>query len=124
MHLIAIDNVSRPLKTPLQAIYCASFLCRLRGLTFRRSVPPEQGLLLVQPADSRINASIHMLGVLVDLAVIWINSDHVVVDKVFARRWHPGYIPSLPARFILEISSERLEEFEAGDRVEWKADTV
>ena len=124
MRVIAIMNVTRPLRSPLWADYCTSFFCRLRGLTFRRSIPSNQGLLLVQPRDSRINSSIHMLGVWMDLAVIWINSENIVVDKKIARSWRPAYIPRLPARYILELSPEWLNQFQIGDQIEIEMNVV
>ena len=117
MHLIAINNLTHPLEKPILVKYCVSFFCRLRGLTFRHSLPPDQGLLLVQSQDSRLNAAIHMLGVWFDLAVIWINSNEIVVDLQLARRWRPAYIPRQPARYILELSADRLNDFHPGDHV-------
>lgn len=86
---------------------------------FRKSLPPEEGLLLVYGADSRVDSSIHMMFMRFELAVIWINSAGEVVDKVLARPWRLAYLPKSPARFVLEIASGRLAEFEVGDRVEF-----
>jgi uncharacterized membrane protein (UPF0127 family) len=118
MRQVLVKNLSRPQVAPVHSIYCASFLCRLRGLTFRRSLPAGQGLLLVEGRDSRIDASIHMFGVWIDLAVIWINSAGEVVDTCLARRWRPAYIPRRPARYILEMAPQRLDDFHTGDQVE------
>jgi uncharacterized membrane protein (UPF0127 family) len=104
----------------LQALYCDSFLCRLRGLMFRSSLAPGQGLLLVEGRDSRLDTAIHMLFVFMDLAVIWINSEKVVVDSVLARAWRPAYAPRQPARYILEIHPDRLNEFKIGDKIEFQ----
>jgi uncharacterized membrane protein (UPF0127 family) len=104
----------------IHAIYCDSFLCRLRGLMFRSSLPQEEGLLLVEGHDSRIDTSIHMLFVFMDLAVIWINSNNSVVDVVLARSWRPVYLPRQAARYILEIHPDRLNEFKIGDQVEFQ----
>ena len=117
MKLIRIENKNQPLPAPLQAIYCDSFLCRLRGLMFRSSLPHDEGLLLVEGRDSRLDTSIHMLFVYMDLAVIWINSEYTVVDTVLARTWRPAYAPQKPARYILEIHRDRLNEFRIGDHV-------
>lgn len=119
MDIIRIQNLDQPLTTPLQAGYCDSFLCRLRGLMFRSRLAPDLGLLLVQPRDSRIDSAIHMLFVFMDLAVIWINSDKFVVDTVLARAWRPAYAPRGPARYILEIHPSRLNEFQNGDHIEF-----
>jgi hypothetical protein len=117
MQHATIRNLSRPQTPPITAPYCASFLCRLRGLTFRRGLPAGQGLLLVQDRDSRLDASIHMLFVWMDLAVVWINSAEQVVDVQLARSWRPAYLPGRPARYILELAAEHLNDFYIGDKV-------
>ena len=120
MHNIRLVNNNQSLPSPLHALYCDSFLCRLRGLMFRSSLASDQGLLLVESRDSRIDTAIHMLFVFMDLAVIWINSEQVVVDTVLARAWRPAYAPHRPARYILEIHPQRLNEFTIGDHVEFQ----
>jgi len=114
---VVIYNLSRPETKPINAKYCASFLCQLRGLTFRRHIPTRWGLLLVQKRDSRIDASIHMLGVFTDLTIVWINSDREVVDVKLAKRWHLAYLPEQPACYVLELSPVHLGDFVVGDRV-------
>jgi len=98
--------------------YCASFLCRLRGLTFRRHMADDWGLLLVQQKDSRLDASIHMLFVWFDIAVVWINATNEVVDIKLARRWRPAYLPQRPARYVLELSPAHINDFNIGDHVQ------
>jgi len=120
MKTIRLENKNQPLPSPLHALYCDSFLCRLRGLMFRSSLAPDKGLLLVEAHESRLDTSIHMLFVFMDLAVIWLNSEKVVVDTVLARPWWPAYTPHQPARYILEIHPERLNDFKIGDRVEFQ----
>jgi len=120
MKTILIENNNKALLSPLQAPYCDSFLCRLRGLMFRSKLAREEGLLLVEARDNRLDTSIHMFFVFMDLAVIWINSEGKVVDKILARAWRPFYAPRQPARFILEIHPDRLSEFTIGDHVEFK----
>ena len=102
---------------PLKAVYCDSFLCRFRGLMFRRNLSPEEGLLLVYNRDGRIDTSIHMLFMWIDLAVIWIDSSLKVVDTCHARRWRAAYLPNRPARYVLEANIERLDDFHVGDQV-------
>jgi len=120
MKTIRIENKNQTLPTPLRAVYCDSFLCRLRGLMFRSSLAHDEGLLLVEGRDSRIDTAIHMLFVFMDLAVIWINSEYVVVDTVLARAWFPAYAPRQAAKYILEIHPARLNEFKIGDHVEFQ----
>jgi uncharacterized membrane protein (UPF0127 family) len=120
MKQITIHNLDRPHNSPVHAIYCDTFLCRLRGLTFQRRLHPEQGLLLVQSRDSRLDASIHMLGVFIDLAIIWINTAGQVVDTCLARKWRLAYVPKQAARYILELEPGRLSDFCVGDRVRFE----
>lgn len=120
MKRVAIHNLDQPLTSPLQALYCDTFFCRLRGLTFRRNIQPGHGLLLVQSRDSRMDASIHMLGVFMDLAIIWVNNAGQVVDICLARRWRLAYLPKHAARYILELNPSRISEFHVGDRVRFE----
>jgi len=117
-HPLLIRNQSNPSVSPIQARWCESFLSKLRGFTFRRALGQDEGLLLVEHRDSRVDTSIHMMFVWTDLAVIWINSKHEVVDTVLARSWRPFYASSRPARYILEIHPDRIGEFKAGDIVD------
>lgn len=116
-HEVWILNRSRADHPPICARACDTFFCKLRGLTFRKKLPPGEGLLLIEEKDSRINASIHMLFMWMDLAVVWIDSSNHVVDVRFARRWRPAYFPAKPARYILEMPAEHLNDFSTGDLV-------
>ena len=113
-----IKNKDKPLANALKIKYCQSFFCQLIGLMFTSTVKMEKGLLLVQSSETRIYSSIHMFFVLTDLAVIWINSNLLVVDKVLAKTWRPFYIPRTPALYVLEINGSRLGEFNIGDHLE------
>ena len=85
-HFILLRNLNQPDLSPARVKYCDSFLCRLRGLMFRKRLEPDDGLLLVQgKRDSRIDTSIHMLFVPFNLTVVWINTDMVAVDKIIAK---------------------------------------
>jgi uncharacterized protein len=117
MKYVSVHIVNRPKHKIILARYCDSFLCRLRGLMFRRSVPADQGLILVQSRDSRMDASIHMMFVWMDLAVVWINDAGEVVDTCLARAWRPAYFPKAPARYVLEMAAEHHGEFQIGDKI-------
>jgi uncharacterized membrane protein (UPF0127 family) len=112
---VTIRNLSRPEGPIITARYCNSFLCRLRGLMLRRELPANQGLLLVQKKDTVVDSSIHMLFMLVDLAVVWIDSSFHVVDVQWAKRWRLAYSPQKPARYVLEMSVECQNIFSVGD---------
>ena len=87
---------------------------------FRSRLSPDEGLLLVEKRDSRLDTSIHMLFVPFDLAVVWINSHMTVVDKVIAKPWRPAYLPKADAKYTLEIHPDRWQDYEIGDKVEFK----
>jgi uncharacterized membrane protein (UPF0127 family) len=121
-HPVFIHNLNRPIDSPARVGYCDSFLCRLRGLMFRARHARDEGLLLVEKRDSRLDTSIHMLFVNFDLAVFWINSDMTVVDKVIAKSWRPAYFPKAEAKYTLELHTDRWGDYEIGDKVEFKHD--
>jgi uncharacterized membrane protein (UPF0127 family) len=117
---IFVNNLKQSLAQPACVGYCDSFLCRLRGLMFRSRLALDEGLLLVQSRDSRLDSSIHMFFVPFDLAVFWINSKMEVVDKVIAKSWRPAYFPKAEAKYVLEIHPDRFNNYNIGDRVEFK----
>jgi uncharacterized membrane protein (UPF0127 family) len=84
---------------------------------FTKSLPENHGLLLVQNSDCRLNSSIHMMFMWMDLAVIWINSDYSVIDLVLARRWKMAYLPRKAAKYVLETGVSNLSGFNIGDTV-------
>jgi uncharacterized protein len=116
-HPILIRNAQRPKIAVPHGIYCDSFLCRLRGYTFRKQLSLDEGLLMVEPREARLETAIHMLFVWTDLAVFWINNDLEVVDRVLARAWRPFYAPARAARYIMEIHPERLDDFRIGEKI-------
>ena len=118
--LIVIHNLNNPIKYPALVGYCDSFLCRLRGLMFRSRLALDEGLLLVEKRDSRLDTSIHMFFVPFDLAVFWINSEKIVVDKIIAKSWRPAYFPKADAKYTLEIHPDRFGDYKIGDKVEFK----
>jgi uncharacterized membrane protein (UPF0127 family) len=116
---ILLDNETSPLKVLLNIKYCESFLCQLRGFTFRRQIGESEGLLLVQKKNSRVDSSIHMLFVFTPLAVFWINSDHIVVHKTLALPWRLAYFSPKPAMYVLELNPKHVNLFEIGHKVKF-----
>jgi uncharacterized membrane protein (UPF0127 family) len=115
MKKLRIVNQTHPNSKPILVKVCQSFLCQFRGLMFTKNLPDDYGLLLVQGSDTRVNSTIHMMFMHIDLAVIWINSDLHVVDTVLARRWKMAYIPKEPAKYVLETSTYYIDNFKVGD---------
>ncbi len=102
---------------PLRVRRCDTFLCRLRGLTFRRALAPDEGLLFVESQESRVGTSIHMLFVFFSIGVVWLASDGTVVDKVLAKPFRVYYAPQKPAQYFLEGPPAILAWVEVGDRL-------
>ncbi|GAB4460861.1 MAG: DUF192 domain-containing protein [Anaerolineales bacterium] len=117
---ILVQNKTRKIEAPPRIRYCDTFLSQLRGFTFRSRIAPDEGLILAGRRDSRLDSSIHMLFVPFELAVIWINSQMQVVDKVLAKPWRPAYFSKQPARYVLEIHPNRWEEYQIGDTVQFQ----
>jgi uncharacterized membrane protein (UPF0127 family) len=120
MRTVKITNQSHPDSKPILAKYCKSFLCQLRGLMFTSSLAENSGLLLVQGSESRLNASIHMMFMRMDLAVIWMDKANTVVDRVLARRWKLVYAPRKAALYVLETGVANLDDFNIGDKVSFE----
>lgn len=120
MQKVTIRNITPPNTASMQAKWCASFFCRLRGLTFRKSLRPDEALLLVQTQESRLDAGINMLFVFMPLGIVWINNAKEVVDTCTALAWRPMYFPKHPARYVLEIAPERLSDFHLGDQLSFE----
>ena len=116
-HYILIRNLTKPAVDVIQARWCRSFFSRLSGFTFRSSIDKNEGLVLVEARDSRLDTSIHMFFVWTDLAIAWVNSNNEVVDTALAKAWRPFYASSKPARYVIEFHPERHGEFHAGDHV-------
>lgn len=116
MQFLSIQNTTRP-SQPIRVEKCDSFFSRLRGLMFRRRLLPGEGIWMVQPSTSRVDSSIHMMFMNFDLAVIWVDEALRVVDAQYCKRWRPAYIPSGPAKYVMELNASRLKDFSKGDQI-------
>lgn len=99
---------------------CDSFLCRLRGLTFRRCLGEDEGLLLVGRRESRADTAIHMFFVFFPIAAVWLDNERCVVDARLASPFHPLYVPQAPAKDVLEGPPSLLERVRMGDRLRFR----
>lgn len=104
-----------------RARWCHSFGSKLRGFTFHRSLPPQDGLVLVEKGESRLNTAIHMLFVPFALGVIWVNGQGKVVDKVLALPWRLSYAPKAPAQYVIEGHPDILAQVEIGMTVQFRS---
>jgi uncharacterized membrane protein (UPF0127 family) len=119
-HFISIHNNNNNSIPAIRGKYCNDFLSKLQGFTFRRQLQTNEGLVLVESSDSRVNTAIHMFFVWTDLAVFWVDSSFTVVDKVFAKSWRPFYASHTPASYVIEIHPTRLDDFKLGDKVKFE----
>ncbi len=119
-NIIIIRNLTNPIIQPLEAQWCESFFTRLRGFTFRSGLLPNEGLVLVEARDSRLDTSIHMFFVWTDLAVVWVNSANEVVDTALAKAWRPFYAPAWPARYVIEFHPQRHGDFRPGEHISFE----
>lgn len=117
MHEILIHNITSPAKIPIYAKICKSYLSRLRGLMFQNTISENEGLLFVNNRENRFNTSIHMLFMNFNLAIIWVNSQKIVVDTQLVKRWSFINIPKANAKYIIETNVIRLSDFHTNDEL-------
>jgi uncharacterized membrane protein (UPF0127 family) len=98
---------------------CDTFWKRLRGLMFRRGLAEGEVLLFVEKRESVAQTSIHMLFVFFPIAVVWLDGERRVVDKVLARPFRPYYAPGRPAQYYVEGQPSLLERVKVGDQLEF-----
>lgn len=105
----------------LQSIkWCDTFGSKLRGLMFRRSIDPTEGLVLAETRSSIAATSIHMFFVPFDIAAIWLDDQFQVVHMALAKAWHLYYASPKAARYVLEASPELLQRVKIGDRLKFE----
>lgn len=104
-----------------QAKWCDNFGTKLRGFTFRRELRPQDGLVLVEARDNRVNTAIHMLFVFFDLGVIWVNDGGEVVGTVVAQPWRLSYVPPAPARYVIEGQPDLVNRVQVGHHIRFLA---
>jgi uncharacterized membrane protein (UPF0127 family) len=117
MRQATLRNISRPSAPAIRVQYCTSFWSKFKGLMFKKRLEKDTGILLVEKKDSILNTSIHMFFMAFDIAIVWIDSSFRVVDKKVARRWHPAYSPCQPAKFVLETTTDQINNFEVNEHI-------
>ncbi|MBC7251289.1 MAG: DUF192 domain-containing protein [Anaerolineae bacterium] len=97
---------------------CDTFVTRARGLMFHRPLARDEALLFVERKESISRAAIHMFFVFFPIAVIWLDAEKRVVDKVLARPFRPYYAPREPAQYYVEGHPDLLDQVQVGDVLE------
>lgn len=103
-----------------KAKWCNTFGSKLQGYMFKKTLSPQEALVLVEKSDNRLSTAIHMLFMNFDLGVLWVNSSGEVVDKTFAKRWKLQYTPAQPAQYVIEMHPSLLDVVKIGDHIEFK----
>ena len=98
--------------------HCDTFLSRAQGLMFHRPLTKDEALIFVERRESISRAAIHMFFVFFPIAVIWLDADKRVVDKVLAQPFRPYYAPRQPAQYYIEGHPDLLEKVQMGDILE------
>jgi hypothetical protein len=109
----AINQHNEALLTRVK--WCDTFGSRLRGLTLRRSLAEDEGLLLVEARAGIAATSIHMFFVNFPIAAVWLDDDRRVVHVARAKPWRPYYASPRPARYVLEGPPSLLDRISIGD---------
>ncbi|WP_456452358.1 DUF192 domain-containing protein [Thermococcus sp.] len=97
-----------------------TFLKRAVGLMFKPSI--DYALVFLLPAETRMNASIHMFFMFRSIDVLFLDSSRRVVDFKLAKPWRV-YAPAEAARYIIEgpVGIIRALHVEVGDEIRWVA---
>jgi len=100
-----------------QVVRCDTFWKRGRGLMFRRSLGEDEVYLFVEGRESVAQTTIHMFFVFFPIAVVWLDREKRVVDKMLARPFRPYYKPCQAAQYFVEGHPSLLERVSIGDQV-------
>jgi uncharacterized membrane protein (UPF0127 family) len=84
---------------------------------FSKELKLDQGIILVEDDETRMNTSIHMMFMSYDLTVLWLDKELVIVDKILARKWVPFYIPKKPVQYVVELHRSKFSEYSIGDKL-------
>jgi uncharacterized membrane protein (UPF0127 family) len=116
-----IKNLSTGQTIARTTVRCDTFWKRGRGLVFRGpgAVADGRVYLFVESRESVAQAAITMLFVFFPIAVVWLDRERRVVDKVLARPFRPYYAPRRPARYYVEGHPSLLEQVSDGDELDF-----
>ncbi len=99
---------------------CNTFFSKFRGLTFKKNLSENEGILLIQEKSNKIDSAIHMLFMNFNISVFWLDTDYYVVDKTIAKKWRPFYIPKRNAKYVLETHTNTFLNFNIGDQLSFE----
>ena len=96
----------------------STFLSKGRGLMFRRAIGEDEAFVFVESRESIGLTTIHMFFVFFPIAVLWLDAEKKVVNKVLAHPFRPYYAPQRPAQYFVEGHPNILNKVQIGDRLE------
>src|SRR5512142_2322798 len=100
--------------------WCDTFGSKLRGLMFRKSIHPDEGLILAESRSSIAATSIHMFFVPFDIAAIWLDDQYTIVHTALAKSWRPYYASPRSARYVLEGPPALLQRVTLGETLRFE----
>lgn len=98
---------------------CAGFFCYLKGLQFTRNLPEGEGLVFARHSEGRLTAAVHTLFMFFSIAVVWLDKDRNVIDKICAKPRRLVCIPKSPAMYCIEANPSLLDRVETGDTLKF-----
>jgi uncharacterized membrane protein (UPF0127 family) len=116
MKIVKIRKSSSPFAV-VNGKYCDTFWSKFIGLMFSRELKPDDGVILVENNETRINTAIHMMFMNYDITVLWLDKQMVIIDKVLAKKWVPFYFPKKPAQYVVELHQSKFSEYSIGDQL-------
>ena len=114
-----ITNRSTGERVAGRVVRCDTFWKRGRGLMFRRALGEDEAYLFVEGRESVAQTAIHMFFVFFPIAVVWLDRECRVVDKVLARPFRPYYAPAAPAQYFVEGHPSLVDRVSVGDVLEF-----
>jgi uncharacterized membrane protein (UPF0127 family) len=113
-----IKNLTSGKMIATEVKWCDTFLSKGRGLMFRRAIGEDEAFVFAESRESIGLTSIHMFFVFFPIAVLWLDTERKVVDKVLARPFRPYYAPQRPAQYFIEGHPNILDKVRIGDQLE------
>jgi uncharacterized membrane protein (UPF0127 family) len=117
MHYAIIQNQANNPQKSIKIVVCKSFWSKFIGLMGHKPLQADEGLLFIENKASRLNTAIHMMFMSFDIAVIWLDETHRVIDKTIAKKWRLFYAPQSPAVYTLELHTSGFDDFSVGDLI-------
>jgi len=87
------------------------------GLMFRRLKKGDS--IVLTCGEGIFSAAIHMLFVFYPLDIVWLDKDHIVVDKKTVNPFTLFAYPKRPAKYIVEMRKGFSKDIKINDKIEF-----